>query len=174
MRQTQLKDLFPVTVLHLERCVFLARSNGAKNVECYDSEFKQSSWLFEKEKWRTRICLDVSASTLNAEDEAWTKAFHPHHRVTLTDAHLEGSLSLYFIWLYSFRPWDPHPVGIISPWGNQRIYRWILEAHKNKTCSSNSFKIVFRQDKEVPSSEWMHVCSVVSAILITMTTTLSK
>lgn len=90
MRQTHLKDLFPVTVLHLERCLFLARSNRAKNVEWYDSEFKQSSWLFEKEKWRTRICLDVSASTLNAEDEAWTKAFHHHHRVTLTDAHLEG------------------------------------------------------------------------------------
>lgn len=49
------KKLYPVllsagTVLHLERCRFLARSNKTENVEWYDSEFKQSSWPFEKER----------------------------------------------------------------------------------------------------------------------------
>lgn len=48
------------------------------------SSNNKTSYLWRNVKWRTRICLDVSKSALNAEDEAWTKAFHHHHRLTLT------------------------------------------------------------------------------------------
>lgn len=87
MRQKTWKVLLAVIVLHPEQCPILARSNWTQiKDKWYDSKFKQSNRLFEKEceKWRTWICLDVLKNRLNAKVETRTKAFHHNHRVTLT------------------------------------------------------------------------------------------
>lgn len=84
----QLEKIFFLPLFFIQNDVsFLPEvTEHSWEIELDDSEFKQSNRLFEKEydKWRTWICLDVSKNTLNAEDEARTKAFHHNHRVALT------------------------------------------------------------------------------------------